>query len=100
MLYPDLSSQIDTYTYVKNLFPSFSISQIQETVRQYTNIGLNTVEEQAAAIIGECRFLILSRMNNKRLRCECSNIYLPCLYHPIRISRERVQSTSSPLSFL
>ncbi|PAV17978.1 cephalosporin esterase [Pyrrhoderma noxium] len=57
MVYPNLSSQMDTYTFVKHLFPSFSISQIQKTVRQYTNIGLNTVEEQAAAIIGESIFI-------------------------------------------
>ena len=94
---PDVISQMDIYTYVKRVFPSFGISQIQETVRQYTNSGFNTVDEQAVAIMGECRFLTLSRTNNKRLKRECSNIYLPCLCNPICISWERIQSKLDPV---
>ena len=94
---PDVISQMDIYTYVKRVFPSFGISQIQETVRQYTSSGFNTVDEQAVAIMGECRFLTLSRTNNKRLKRECSNIYLPCLCNPICISWERIQSKLDPV---
>ncbi|PAV17979.1 cephalosporin esterase [Pyrrhoderma noxium] len=54
---PILSSEIDTYTYVQRLYPSFSTSNVQETVQQYTNIGLNTVDEQAVAIMGESIFI-------------------------------------------
>lgn len=53
---PIVSSEIDTYTYVQRLYPSFSTSNVQETVQQYTNIGLSTVDEQAVAIMGECMF--------------------------------------------
>ena len=56
LLTPIVSSEIDTYTYVQRLYPSFSTSNVQETVQQYTNIGLSTVDEQAVAIMGECMF--------------------------------------------
>ena len=43
-------------TYIKQLFPTFNESQIQETAQQYTSIGLDSVDEQAVAIMGECMF--------------------------------------------
>lgn len=34
--------------------PQFNERQIQQTVNEYTGIGLNTVYDQAVAIMGEC----------------------------------------------
>ena len=41
--------------YVAQLVPHFSEEQINATVAQYTNIGLETVFEQAGAVMGECK---------------------------------------------
>ena len=47
-------TQMDITTYVTQLFPLFDEKQIQDTVDQYTGIGLDTVNDQAIAIMGEC----------------------------------------------
>ena len=43
--------------YVAQLVPQFSEAQIEATVAQYTDIGLNSVYEQAISVMGECEFL-------------------------------------------
>ena len=43
--------------YVAQLFPQFNDAQIEATVAQYTDIGLNSVYEQAISVMGECEFL-------------------------------------------
>ena len=48
------SSQMDLTNYVTQLFPHFNDKQIQGTVAQYTGIGLDTVNDQAVGIMGEC----------------------------------------------
>ena len=50
-------SEVMTVTdYVTQLFPLFNQAQINEAVRQYTNVsGLETVNDQAIAIMGECK---------------------------------------------
>jgi hypothetical protein len=40
--------------YVAQLVPQFNESQIKATVAQYTGIGLETVFNQSAGIMGEC----------------------------------------------
>ena len=40
--------------YVAQLVPQFNATQIDATVAQYTGIGLNTVYDQAVAIMGDC----------------------------------------------
>ena len=46
------------FDYVTQLVPQFTDQQIQETVAQYTHIpGVDTVTDQAIAIMGECTFL-------------------------------------------
>lgn len=40
--------------YVTQLMPQFNEKQIQQAVKTYTGIGLNTVYDQAVAIMGEC----------------------------------------------
>ncbi|EJC97368.1 alpha/beta-hydrolase [Fomitiporia mediterranea MF3/22] len=51
----NFSAQMTATDYVTQLFPLFNQAQIEETVQQYTNIGLNTVNDQAIAIMGECK---------------------------------------------
>ena len=49
---------MNIYTFIKQLFPTFNESQIQETAQQYTSIGLDSVDEQAVAIMGECKYIL------------------------------------------
>ncbi|EJD07869.1 alpha/beta-hydrolase [Fomitiporia mediterranea MF3/22] len=53
----NFSAQMTATDYVTQLFPLFNQAQIEETVQQYTNIGLNTVNDQAIAIMGESIFI-------------------------------------------
>lgn len=53
----NFSTQMDITTYVTQLFPLFDEKQIQDTVDQYTGIGLDTVNDQAIAIMGESIFI-------------------------------------------
>ena len=46
---------MDLTNYVTQLFPHFNDKQIQDTVAQYTGIGLDTVNDQAVGIMGECQ---------------------------------------------
>ena len=49
------SAEMTLSDYVAQLVPQFSQEQIQETVAQYTNVsGLETVNDQAIAVMGEC----------------------------------------------
>ena len=41
--------------YVTQLMPQFNEKQIQEAVKTYTGIGLDTVFDQAVGIMGECK---------------------------------------------
>ena len=45
--------------YIYQLMPQFSDRQIRETAKLYTGIGLDTVFDQATAIIGECEQVYL-----------------------------------------
>ena len=49
------SSQMELKNYVTQLFPQFNDKQLQDTVAQYTGIGLDTVNDQAVGIMGECQ---------------------------------------------
>ena len=49
-----LTSQMNISEYVAGLMPQFTSAQVQATVAQYTGIGLDTVFDQATAIMGEC----------------------------------------------
>lgn len=40
--------------------PQFSEKEIQQTVKTYTGVGLNTVFDQAVAIMGECEITVSS----------------------------------------
>lgn len=51
---PNISEEITVEDYVTQLFPLFNQEQIKATVAQYTGIGLNTVNDQAIGIMGEC----------------------------------------------
>ncbi|KAI5117710.1 hypothetical protein M0805_003199 [Coniferiporia weirii] len=53
----DTTSNISLSDYTSQLFPNFGDSQIEATVRQYTAIGLDTVVDQAIAIMGESIFI-------------------------------------------
>ena len=49
------SAEMTITDYVTQLVPQFNEQQIQEAVAQYTNVpGLNSVNDQAIAIMGEC----------------------------------------------
>lgn len=55
----NFSAEITVTDYITQLVPDFNEQQIQEAVAQYTNVpGLNTVNDQAIAIMGECEFLL------------------------------------------
>ncbi|KAI5119060.1 hypothetical protein M0805_001519 [Coniferiporia weirii] len=53
----DITSNMSLSDYTSQLFPTFGESQIEATVRQYTGIGLDTVVDQAIAIMGESIFI-------------------------------------------
>ena len=48
--------------YVAQIIPQFSDREIQETVAVYTGIGLDTVFDQATAIMGEGEILNIQRL--------------------------------------
>lgn len=53
----NFSAELTVTEYVTQLFPQFNQAQIKEAVRHYTNIsGLETVNDQAIEIMGECVF--------------------------------------------
>lgn len=49
-----ITSQLTISQYVAALMPQFTPAQVQATVAQYTGIGLDTVFDQATAIMSEC----------------------------------------------
>lgn len=51
---PNFTAEMTVEDYVTQLFPLFDQEQINATVAQYTGIGLNTVNDQAIGIMGEC----------------------------------------------
>ncbi|KAH8113825.1 cephalosporin esterase [Phellopilus nigrolimitatus] len=51
------SEEMSITDYVTQLFPLFNETQINETVSQYTGIGLDTVNDQAIGIMGESIFI-------------------------------------------
>ena len=53
------SAEMTVTDYITQLFPVFDESQINAAVAQYTDIGLDTVNDQAIAIMGECKLLSL-----------------------------------------
>ena len=67
---PNFSAQMTVTDYVTQLFPLFNERQIHGAVQQYTNIGLNTVNDQAGAIMGECKGRTTSEC------CKLSNLAL------------------------
>lgn len=50
----NVTANLTISQYVATLMPQFTPAQVQATIAQYTGIGLDTVFDQAAAIIGEC----------------------------------------------
>ena len=52
----NFTDNITLTDYVAELVPQFDESQIQAVVAQYTDIGLDTVLEQAIGVMGECKF--------------------------------------------
>ena len=53
----NFSEQLTLTDYVTQLFPLFDSEQIQTAVQNYENIGLETVNDQAIAVMGECEIL-------------------------------------------
>ncbi|KAI5117712.1 hypothetical protein M0805_003201 [Coniferiporia weirii] len=53
----NITSNTSLSDYTSQLFPAFGESQIEATVRQYTDIGLDTVFGQAVAVMGESIFI-------------------------------------------
>ncbi|KAL5483591.1 hypothetical protein ACEPAI_8823 [Sanghuangporus weigelae] len=53
----NFSSEITLIDYVTQLFPLFDDDQIQMAVQNYENIGLESVNDQAIAIMGESIFI-------------------------------------------
>lgn len=50
------SSEMTLEDYVTQLVPQFSAQQISQAVALYSNVtGLNTVNDQAIAVMGECK---------------------------------------------
>ncbi|KAI5115695.1 hypothetical protein M0805_004464, partial [Coniferiporia weirii] len=49
----NITSNMSLSNYTSQLFPAFGESQIEATVLQYTGIGLDTVFDQATAVMGE-----------------------------------------------
>lgn len=53
----NFSAQMTLTNYVTQLFPLFNDEQIQTAIQNYENIGLETVNDQAIAVMGECEIL-------------------------------------------
>lgn len=62
--------------------PQFDETQIQQTANIYTGIGLDTVLDQAIAIMGECKFVLPEYVSRNVDLCFLrSHFYLPYLFH-------------------
>lgn len=54
---PNISAEQTIEEYIANIFPLLNETQINATVAQYTGIGLDTINDQAIGIVGECKEL-------------------------------------------
>ena len=70
--------------YVAQLVPQFDKVQIDATVAQYNDIGLDTVSDQAAAVLGECKFYPTRRSAAQR---NDSHPHLPDLRRSEKVQR-------------
>ncbi|KAI5117711.1 hypothetical protein M0805_003200 [Coniferiporia weirii] len=53
----DITSNMSLSDYISQLFPTFKEAQLQAAVLQYTGTGLDTVVDQAIAVMGESIFI-------------------------------------------
>ncbi|KAH8113786.1 cephalosporin esterase [Phellopilus nigrolimitatus] len=53
----DITSKMTLPEYVSQLFPGFGEAQVNAAIQHYTNIGLETVFNQAVAVMGESIFI-------------------------------------------
>ena len=63
----NFTDNITLADYVTQLVPQFNESQIQATVARYTNIGLDTVLDQAIGVMGECKLQIALCLRHARI---------------------------------
>ena len=75
--------------YVAQLVPQFDKVQIDATVAQYNNIGLVTIADQAAAVLGECKLYHYERRLAPQQHD--SHFHLSNLRRPEKVQRAFLQ---------